>query len=99
MRGRPARKRRGHDSSTSSSALHTSSTSHVSTPSVGQSSGGHDACSVYYPSKDTPTALRWPVQDPFTEEVGPTTPLPASATALGFFSQLFDHDLLEHIVT
>ena len=36
---------------------------------------------------------------PFTEEVGPNTPLPTSATALDFFLQMFDHDLIEHIVT
>ena len=98
-RGQAARRRRGHDSPASSSALDTTPTSHVSTPSVRRSSRGHDACPIYYPSKDTPTALRWPVQDPFTEEVGPTSPLPATATALDFFLQLFDHDLLQHIVT
>ena len=97
-RGRAARGRRSHDSSASSSALDTSSTSRVSTPSVRRSSRGHDESSIYFPSKDTPTALRWPVQDPFTEEVGPTSPLPDTATALDFFLQLFDHDLLQHIV-
>ena len=99
MRGRAARERRSHDSSASSSALDTSSTSRVSTPSVRGSSSGHNESSIYCPSKDTPTALRWPVQDPFTEEVGPTSPLPDTATALDFFLQLFDHDLLQHIVT
>ena len=36
---------------------------------------------------------------PFTEEVGPTRTLPTSATALDFFLQIFDHDLMEYIVT
>ena len=98
-RGWAARGRRSHDSSASSSALDTSSTSRVSTPSVRRSSSGLDESPIYCPSKDTPTALRWPVQDPFTEEVGPTSPLPDTATALDFFLQLFDHDLLQHIVT
>ena len=50
------------------------------------------------PSKDTPTDIRIPPKHPFTEEVGPTQPLPESANALDFFMQMFDQDLMEHIV-
>lgn len=36
--------------------------------------------------------------DPFVEPVGPTKPLPSAATAIDFFEQNFDDDLLRHIV-
>ena len=42
-----------------------------------------------FPSKDTPTVIDFGSMHPFTEEVGPTTPLPTSATALDFFLQMF----------
>ena len=34
----------------------------------------------------------------FTEPVGPTQVLPANATAIKFFMQMFDEDLFQHIV-
>ena len=34
----------------------------------------------------------------FNEPVGPTQPLPATATAIDFFMQMFDEDLFKHIV-
>ena len=34
----------------------------------------------------------------FVEPVGPTTPLPSSATAIEIFRQIFDDDLMGHIV-
>ena len=54
--------------------------------------------SIRFPSKDTPTVIQYLPRHPFTEEVGPTNPLPASAKALDFFLHMFDHDLMEHIV-
>ena len=35
---------------------------------------------------------------PFVEPVGPTKPLPSTATAINFFSQIFDEELFRHIV-
>ena len=35
---------------------------------------------------------------PFVEPVGPTQPLPSTATAIDFFKQAFDDDLFTHIV-
>ena len=35
---------------------------------------------------------------PFVEPVGPTQPLPSTATAIDFFMQIFDDDLFRHIV-
>ena len=52
----------------------------------------------------TPAASSTPFSDiaswvgPFVELVGPTKPLPSTATAINFFSQIFDDDLLSHIV-
>ena len=52
----------------------------------------------------TPAASSTPFSDiatwvgPFVEPVGPTKPLPSTATAINFFSQIFDDDLLRHIV-
>ena len=50
-------------------------------------------------SKNIPPVIRYEARHPFTEEVGPTQPLPQSATALDFFMQMFDEDLMQHIVT
>ena len=52
----------------------------------------------------TPAASFTPFSDiacwvgPFVEPVGPTKPLPSTATAINFFSQIFDDDLFRHIV-
>jgi len=50
-------------------------------------------------SKNTAPVIRFGPRHPYTEEVGPTQPLPESATALDFFMQMFDEHLMQHIVT
>lgn len=50
------------------------------------------------PSKDTPTPISFPPRHPFTETVGPTQPLPATAKAIDFFLQMFDLELMQKIV-
>jgi len=52
-----------------------------------------------FPSKDTPTVIDFPPRHPFTETIGPTKPLPASAKAIDFFLQMFDLELAERIVS
>ena len=52
----------------------------------------------------TPAASSTPFSDTaswvgsFVEPVGPSKPLPSTATAINFFSQIFDDDLFRHIV-
>ena len=57
----------------------------------------HASLPLRCPNKDTPPALNFPPKHPFTEAVGPTKPLTASAKALDFFLQMFDQELMEKI--
>ena len=65
-----------------------------STPTVrGQA---HALPPLRSPSKDIPFPVMFRGRYPFTEEVGPTKILAASANAIDFFMQMLDHDLMEH---
>jgi len=82
------------DSSATSLAVQDSSTTSTATGSKKKKG----SAPIRFPSKETPTVIAYWSRHPFTEDVGPTKPLPATAKALDFFLQMFDHDLMGHIV-
>ena len=96
-RGRAGRGRNSFDSSTSRALDSPTPTTPTVQPS-GTKQKRRAPLPLRCPSMDTPTVINFPPKHPFTETVGPTKPLPASAKALDFFLQMFDLDLMEEIV-
>ena len=80
----------------------TCSTVTTTTPTTTTIASSTPTFTAPVPGSSTSTCVR-PVYPKFglfqfTEPVGPTQVLPASATAIKFFMQLFDEDLFQHIV-